>query len=223
MKNLILLLILFVSTFVGAQTFTPFYTLSSSLDGEAVYDGKAAASGISFYNSYVGGDVLYNFQGEDIEIAGDLLYIAAFGDRWAFPITGNVKVGQLDSLKSGGGKIGLAPYYILSSNGGFALVAFSSIDYKIAEKGGINQFGFLTGLEAIIKPFDNGNAISLAVAPEFKMNAGDSGDQQWGLGITNILPIDDMFGFLSYGFLPFRSGTKASFSLGVAVRGPIGK
>lgn len=221
MKNIILILILFSCFTLTAQT--PFTVLSSH--GES----PAALSASSQVNPWVGAKLVYNVSGDVSEsflLSGRVLYVAAAGERYAFPIVGNVGLNNADSLSVDNGvSIGVFPYYILNTGFPFKLLLHGGLNYRtlVLNDASLNEFRVMAGLEAALYPREsNGSPTTLSVAPEYVINTIDAINNSWGLNITGVLPIANGLGLMLEGTVPLNNeSTRTGFKIGVIVNADI--
>lgn len=220
MKNFILITsLLFITHLALAQS--PFTILSS-------HDAKPAyLSASSQNNPWVGAKLVYNVAGDVSEsflLSARVLYVAASGDSWAFPIVGNVGLNNADSLSADDGvSIGVFPYYRLAGNSTLQLLLHGGLNYHILnldEIGSANELRMLAGLEAALYPKDGGSPATLSVAPEYVINS--TLGNQWGLNLTGVLPVANGLGLLLEGTVPFdNAGLSTGLKIGVIVNGDI--
>src|SRR5688572_27611918 len=135
MKNI--LLIIFAIITISASAQTPF-TILSSHD-----DPPAQLSASSQNNPWIGAKLVYNVAGDVSQsfiLSGRVLYVAASGPKYAFPIVGNVSFNNADSLAVDNGvSIGVFPYYILQGNGALKLLLHGGLNYHVLTRGDVSN------------------------------------------------------------------------------------
>lgn len=229
MKNILITLILSLFTIL-AYSQTPFDIVSShqsGIEASRFEISSAKSSSNSLKNPWVGAKLAYNVSGDVSEsflLSARVLYVVASGDRYAFPVVGNVGLTP-DTLNSNAGvSFGVFPYYILSGAGNLQLLVHGGLNYHILNKGqaGANtEFRALAGLEAALYPQGDGSPTTISVAPEYVLNIGNTGSS-WGLSVTGVVPVANGLGILIDGKIPFNQDTGyKGFSIGVIVNSPI--
>lgn len=208
------------------QAQTPFQMISSHDNGNET----SGLSVSSMHNPWVGAKLGYNVSGDVSQsflLSARAMYVIASGDRFAFPVVGNVGLNNPDSLGADSGvSFGLFPWYNLSGSGNLAILLHGGLNYQILDKSDANagnQFRILAGLEAVFYPGDGtGAPVTLSVAPEFITNTGLVDNSTFNLNFTGVLPIANGLGLLLEGAVPMEKGTRSTgLSIGVIVNSPI--
>lgn len=223
MKLLFTSLILCMVSLCTLVAQTPFDMVSSHANEQT-----SALSASSLNNPWVGAKLGYNVSGDVSEsflLSARVMYVPYAGDRFAFPVVGNVGLNNADSTNADNGvSIGVFPYYSLSAEGDFKLLLHGGLNYHIltkADAGEASEFRILAGLEAALYGKDGGPPTTLSIAPEAVINTGPVNDTQWGLDITGVLPVAKGLGLLAEGWVPFQDNGGGGFSIGVIVNSSI--
>lgn len=194
---------------------------------------EAGTMSSSLANPWVGSKLSYNLDedrplSESFLLSAKVLYVPVAGERYAIPVVGSVGLGDDDIFNPESGiNLGIYPYYKLTANGNFALIAHGGVGYKIIEAGvaegedAPQQLRVVGGLEAVFMPDNGSSPTTLSVTPMYLFNTNAVGNTG-GIEITGVLPIAKGVGFLAEGLLPFNSGEfNSGLRFGIIVNGAL--
>lgn len=213
MKKVILISLMFL-TFLGFSQ-TP-YSMFSSTNRK----GEVGTQQGSAKNVWLGSKLSLDLNednpvSDNFLLTGRILYTPILGDKYGIPIMVTASPSGGDVLNPESGmNLGIYPYYLLSSNSGFTLLAHGGVGYKSLqqETEALQQIRALLGLEVALTGKTGGPPVTFSLTPVYTNTSGVIGNKSF-LEATFVLPIGKNLGVLA----DWQSGSNQTFRVGVIV------